>query len=124
MDYKITKDDFYIVSVAIYDDIYKGELIPRYEENEARYAVLVNNILLDVNTGEQILPLETDYNGIIRSNVYSNRLYAQTIVKYDQATDEHLLIAAKTVEDFYKRQELIQQKKLIPLPTTLLFRAK
>ena len=29
MDYKITKDDFYIVSVAIYDDIYKGELIPR-----------------------------------------------------------------------------------------------
>ena len=124
MDYKITKDDFYIVSVAIYDDIHNGVLITRQEKTEARYAVLVNNYLIDINTGEQIYPIETDYNGVICSSIYSNLMYAQTIIKYDKATDEHLLIAAKTIEDFFFRQELIHQNKLVPFPTTLLFKAK
>ena len=123
MDYVIKKNDIKIVSIAIYDDINRGTLIPRYlnEEEILRYAVVVNHYLLDFKTGEVIYPVSTTPEGIIVSNIYANTMYAMEIYEFDKQTDEMLILAANVYENFVERQEMIKSKKLIPFPQKCLF---
>lgn len=123
MDYIIKKNDIKLVSIAIYDDIDRGILIPReLEEDEIlRLAVYVNHYLLDLKTGEPIYPVVTTPDGVISSSIYANTMYVMELYEYENATDEQLMYSAQIYENFLEKQEMVKGKKLIPFPQRCLY---
>ena len=123
MDYMITKSNILIIQIAIYDDINYGTLIPReLEEDEIlRPAVFVDHHIIDFRTGEEIFPVEVNYQGVIQSNIFANTMYAMETYAHPNVTDDHLLYAVQIYEQFRQKQEMIKEKKLIPFPQRCLF---
>ena len=123
MDYMITKKDIYLVNIAIYDDINRGTLTPREltDEEMIRHAVMVNNHLIDFETGQEIYPVEVNHNGAITSSIYANTMYIMELYEHPKVEDIHLLYAVQIYEKYLEKEKLFEEKKLIRFPQRCLF---
>ena len=116
-DNLITKDSFYIFEITKFDYLdYDGALHAR-EENVEHKAFIVQGIIFDFETGEEIRFLQTDEMGYVNSQVYSGvpyiiSNYAMKLEKED-VTNADIKRANKIVDTYLLNKELKGQGKLV-----------
>ena len=78
-DNSITVNDFYLYEATYFESIdYYGALWPTQDEPEIHRAFIVNGIIFDLDTGQEVKLLSVDNDGKVISKVYTCTPYLIT----------------------------------------------
>ncbi len=111
----IFKELFYYVDTTLfvsYDNnlYYRDQL----KSERIRLAIFIDGFLFDIKTGEQILPIPEDNQGIIEGPIYENTLYIQKVIQFDRdITDEEKKLAEEIYNRYLTHKALIAEGKLL-----------
>lgn len=117
-DNSITKNDFYLYEATYFESIdYYGALYTTEEEPEMHRAFIVNGIIFDLDTGQEVKLLSVDENNYVISEVYTCTPYLITgrlfKIHAEEVTDEDMQKANDILDNYFITRKLKSENKII-----------
>jgi len=116
-DISVTRDDFYLYDVTMFDYIDNFGALYIKEPQEQHKAFITYGIIFDFETGEQVNMLYSDEQGNIVSPVYSGLPYLINGKLYkidkDNITEEDIQRAIGIIDTYLKNKELEKEGKIV-----------